>query len=115
MNRLRNLSFFAVVFLLSACASLGFAPAKDFSASLAYGYGSYTAVNNTIAASLDTHRISSEDGKNLRSIAQEARKALDLAKLAYDSGDLADASNRLSLALTILDRITAYLDTRAQS
>lgn len=106
--RLASLGFMLV--LLTACASLGLAPAKNFSAKLAYGYSQVSAVNNSIASSLDLHRISSKDAKDFAATADKARDILDGARLAYDGGDLANAANRLQLAITVLDQLALYID-----
>lgn len=96
--------------VLAGCASLGLAPAKNFSARLAYGYSQYTAVNNTIASSLDLKRISSKDARDLRVTARKGRDILNGAKLAYDAGDITNAENRLVLAITVLDALALAMD-----
>jgi hypothetical protein len=101
--------------LLVSCASLGLAPAQNFSSRLAYGFSNYTAVNNTITQSLDAKRITSADAVEFRAVANDARKILNAAKLAYEAGDLKDAANRLSLALKALDALAVYMDKREQS
>lgn len=115
MNRIPlHAAVYALCALLIGCASFGLAPAQNFSSRLAYGYGAYAGVNNTIASSLDAHRISSKDAKEFRELATQARTLLDAAKFAYEAGDLADAQNRLTLALTVLEKLEAYLDRKAQ-
>lgn len=105
---------FLAVLMLSACASLGLAPAKTFTAKLAYGYSQYTAVNNTIARALDSHDLSSRDAQNFRDTAEKARDILDGAKVASEAGDIANASDRLKLAIVVLDELAAYIDKGAK-
>lgn len=112
MKRAYIASWLVLSVVLASCQSLGLEPAKTFTGRLAYAYSTYTAANNTIASSLDAKRISSDDAKSFRVIAQEARTALDTARTVYESGDIADANNRLTFALSVLERLTAYLDSQ---
>lgn len=107
MRKLAIVPFLLV--LLAACASLGLAPASSFSDRLAYSYGTHTAVLTSATQSLEAGEISSEDASRVLKVADEARTALDAAKLAAGAGDVSTAEGRLQLATALLTNLQAYL------
>lgn len=106
---MRKLAIIPLLLILTACASLGLAPASSFSDRLAYGYGTHTAVLATATQSLELGEISSEDASRVLKVADEARTALDAAKLASGAGDVTTAEGRLQLATALLTNLQAYL------
>lgn len=110
---MRKLSIIPLLLILTACASLGLAPASSFEERLAYAVSQNAAVRNTAAVSLEKGEISLDDAKRVLKITDEARTALDAARLAAGVGDTSTAEGRLQLATSILIEIQNYL--RSQS
>lgn len=99
----------SLLLLLAGCASLGLAPASSFSDRLAYSYGTHSAVLVTATQSLEAGEISSEDASRVLKVADEARTALDAARVASGAGDVTTAEGRLQLATALLTNLQAYL------
>lgn len=106
---MRKLAIIPLLYLLTACASLGLAPASSFSDRLAYAYGTHSAVLVSATQSLDAGEIGSQDASRVLKVADEARTALDAAKLANGVGDTTTAEGRLQLATALLTNLQAYL------
>lgn len=100
---------FPLLFLLTACASLGLAPASTFEERLAYAVSQNAAVRNAAAVSLERQEIALEDAQRVLKITDEVRTALDAARFANDAGDPSTAEGRLQLATAILVEIQNYL------
>jgi len=103
----------ALLFLLTACAALGLAPASSFEERLAYAVSQNAAVRNAAAASLERQEIALEDAQRVLKITDEVRTALDAARLASGVGDVSTAEARLQLASAILIELQNYLRSRA--
>jgi len=103
----------ALLFLLTACASLGLAPASSFEERLAYAVSQNAAVRNAAAVSLERQEIALEDAQRVLKITDEVRTALDAARLASGVGDTSTAEGRLQLATAILVELQNYLRSRA--
>ena len=93
--------------LLAACVALE-AP-KSFNDRLAYGYASVAASAETAASMVERGRLTKEQGKQALSLVDQATAALDLSRAASGRGDIGTAEGQLSLALTVLTRLEAYL------
>lgn len=106
---IRKILAFSALLILVGCASLGLAPASTFSDRLAYSYGTHSAVLISATQSLEAGEIGSDDASRVLKIADEARTALDGAKLAAGAGDVTTAEGRLQLATSILVDLQAYL------
>lgn len=110
---MRKLAFIPLLFLLTACASLGLAPASTFEERLAYAVSQNAAVRNAAAVSLERNEIALADAQRVLKITDEVRTALDAAKLASGLGDTSTAEGRLQLATAILIELQNYLRSRA--
>jgi hypothetical protein len=110
---MRKLALLPLLFILTACASLGLAPASSFEERLAYAVSQNAAVRETAAVSLERNEIALEDARRVLKITDEVRTALDAARLAAGAGDVSTAEGRLQLATSILINLQAYLRTRA--
>lgn len=108
-------SAFVATFLLvlTACSTIGLAPAQNLEQRWAYAVGVHTAVQNATTDALEHGEIAVEDAQRVLAIADEARTALDAAQLALDVGDISTAESRIILATTILTRLQDYLRSRA--
>lgn len=108
-----KLSIIPLLFLLTACASLGLAPASSFEERLAYAVSQNAAVRNAAAASLERQEIALEDAQRVLKITDEVRTSLDAAKAAVGAGDVSTAEGRLQLATAILVELQNFLRSRA--
>jgi hypothetical protein len=109
----RKLALVPLLLILTACASLGLAPASSFEERLAYAVSQNAAVRETAAVSLENQELSLEDAQRVLKITDEVRTALDAARLAAGAGDVSTAEGRLQLATSILVNLQAYLRSRA--
>ena len=110
---MRKLAIIPLLLILTACASLGLAPASSFEERLAYAVSQNAAVRNTAAVSLERNEIALEDAQRVLKITDEVRTALDAARLAAGAGDVSTAEGRLQLATSILIELQNYLRSRA--
>jgi hypothetical protein len=98
--------------LLAGCAQLGLAPASSFDDRLAYAVAQNAAVRKTAAVSLEHGEISLEDAQYVLKLTDESRKLLDAARLASGVGDISTAEGRLSVAVSVLTNLQAYLRSK---
>ncbi len=98
--------------LLTACASLGLAPAKSLSERLAYGYSTLSAVQYAAANATTAGEISPSDAEDVLKLADQARVMLDGAK-ALLATDPEGAATKLNLAVTILKELQGHLRRKA--
>jgi hypothetical protein len=103
------------------CAALGLQTAETFNQKLAYSYGQVTAARkgatSVINASCPTpEKFASAackeavaDGNHIQSMADEARKGLDLAKGYAAAGNLQQANVQLQLESAALSALQTYL------
>lgn len=110
---MRKLAILPLLLILTACASLGLAPASTFEERLAYAVSQNAAVRETAAVSLERNELALEDARRVLKITDEVRTALDAARLAAGAGDVSTAEGRLQLATSILVNLQAYLRSRA--
>lgn len=110
---MRKLAIIPLLLILTACASLGLAPASSFDERLAYAVSQNAAVRETAALSVERKELSVDDAKRVLKITDEVRTALDAARLAAGAGDVSTAEGRLQLATSILVNLQAYLRSRA--
>lgn len=112
---MRKLLVLPFILLLTACASLGLAPASSFEDKLAYAVSQNAAVRQAAANALTAGDIELSDAQNVLKITDESRSLLDAARVASGLGDLSTAEARLSLATTILVKLQAYLRERSKA
>lgn len=110
---MRKFAVIPLLLLLTACASLGLAPASSFEERLAYAVSQNAAVREAAAVSVERKELSVDDAKRVLKITDEVRTALDAARLAAGAGDVSTAEGRLQLATSILVNLQAYLRSRA--
>lgn len=101
------------VLILTACASLGLEPAATFGQRLAYAYSTHTAVLDSTTAALEIGDIQVDDAQRVLKVSDQARQALDAAKLAYGVGDVQTAEGRLQLAVALLTELQTYLRSKS--
>ena len=114
MKALRIGFLTAVLACLSACSALGLAQPKSIDQRLAYAYASHTAVLQAATSSLNVGAITSPDAERILKEADDARSALDAARLALTSGDVTTAEGRLAAAIQVLTALQAYLHDKAR-
>lgn len=110
---MRKLAIIPLLLILTACTSLGLAPASTFEERLAYAVSQNAAVREAAAVSVERKELSVDDAKRVLKITDEVRTALDAARLAAGAGDVSTAEGRLQLATSILVNLQAYLRSRA--
>jgi hypothetical protein len=109
----RKLAIIPLLLILTACGSLGLAPASSFEERIAYAVSQNAAVRKAAAVSLERNEIALEDAQRVLKITDEIRTALDAARLAAGAGDVSTAEGRLQFATSILINVQAYLRSRA--
>jgi hypothetical protein len=109
---MRQLQYAFFFLLIAGCAALGLAPAQTFEQKLAYGYGTYTAVQQAATQALADHVLSSADGGQVLKLADESRTLLDGARAANKVGDLTTANGKLALATQVLVQLQTYLRSK---
>lgn len=110
---MRKLAIVPLLLILTACASIGLAPASSFEERLAYAVSQNAAVRNAAAVSRENQELALEDAQRVLKITDEVRTALDAARLAAGAGDVSTAEGRLQLATSILVNLQSYLRNRA--
>jgi hypothetical protein len=98
--------------LLSACASLGLAPAKSLSDRLAYGYSTLSAVQFAAANATNAGELSATDAEAVLKLADQSHVLLDGAKTLLPT-DPDGAATKLDLAVAILAELQNQLRKRA--
>ena len=118
---MREILLGALLGFIVGCAARGLKSADTFNQKLAYGYGQVTAsrtgATSVINASCPTPdkydtpacKGAVADGKHIQSMADEARKGLDLAKDYAAAGNLQQANIQLQLESASLTALQAYL------
>jgi hypothetical protein len=99
----------ATVASLSGCAAFGIEKPQTFKERLAFAYTTHTAIQKAAANALDAKEITKDDATRVLELADDSRKVLDAARLAFSAGDLSSAEGRLSLATSILIQLQSYL------
>jgi len=102
----------ALLWLLTACTSVGLQPAQSFEQRLAYAYGMHTAVLTATANAVEAGQLDNEDAAAVLRLSDEARAALDASRLAAQAGSMTTAESRLALATSILTELQKYLNER---
>lgn len=110
---MRKLAVIPLLLILTACSSIGLAPASSFEERIAYAVSQNAAVREAAAVSVERNEITVDDAKRVLKITDEVRTALDAARLAAGAGDVSTAEGRLQLATSILVNLQAYLRSRA--
>jgi len=111
--RLRNYAAFACLcWLLTACASLGLAPAKSLSDRIGYAYGTNAGVRNAATSALTAGTLNAEDAEYVLKATDNTRSLLDASKAALTGGDPTTAEGRLLLAINGLTLLQDYLNKK---
>lgn len=110
-----KLSIIPLLLCLTACATLGLAPASTFEDKLAYAVSQNAGVRQATANALDAGEIDVIDARQVLKITDESRTILDAARVAAGAGDLSTAEARVALATSILTKLQTYLRERSKS
>lgn len=105
---------FPLLYLLTACASLGLAPAKTFDERWSYAQGQTTGLREASTRALDAKLITSGDMEYCIAVADRSTHMLTMARAAYNVGDISTAEGRLLLVSSILTDLETYLTQRAK-
>jgi len=101
---------FLFMFLLG-CAAI--TPPKNFDQTLAYAYGTHTAILVASTNAVKVGALTPEEGQSILKTSDEARVMLDLARGAAFSGDPKTAEGQLQLAISVLSSLQVYINSRA--
>lgn len=112
MKTIRVTLFGAIFLLLTACASLGLEPAGSFQDRVDYANSNLTALALTTTQALAGQRISVNEAKSVREVANQAKVLLDAATAV---GDVPEGQQNLSLAIALLQNIQTYLNDRSKT
>jgi hypothetical protein len=113
MNRIRHYAALGLLCaLLTACASMGLAPAKSLTDRISYAYGTNAGVRNAAASALSAGTLKVEDAEYVLKSTDNTRTLLDASKAALAAGDPSTAEGRLVLALNGLTLLQDYLNKR---
>lgn len=105
---------FVFLLLLSGCASLGIAPAQSLKQRIAYGYSTYSAVNYAATNGVTKGTLEPTDGDKVLKLTDEAKGFLDGAKALVDTNPQG-ATDRLTLAISVLQAAQSFIDSKAKS
>lgn len=111
---MKKLSILAALWLLTACSSLGLAPAQSFDQKLAYAVGVQTSVRQSAADGVASNQLSVADGQAILKMTDDSRSLIDAAKLAADANNLGAANSKLALATVVLTQMQQYLKDHAK-
>lgn len=101
----------ALMLLLAACGALQLAQPQSFDQKVAYANGNLTAVVDTTTQALQGGRLTANEAKAVREVANQARTLLDTAQAATDVGV---ADQNLALAIALLENLQTYLNDRSK-
>jgi hypothetical protein len=101
----------AILLLLYGCSTLGLPTPTTFNQKIAVGYSSVTTVLQTTTTLLQGAVITAADAQNIEAQADNVKAALDIAQ-QIEATDATTANNKLTAALTALQALQAYLNTK---
>lgn len=106
---LRGAAALVAACMLVGCASVGLAPAQSTDESIAYGYGTYVAVEDALSTALQAGSVTKPEAIAIDRSAGQALVLLQAARLA-ESVDPQRASSDLALATSALTALQAWLN-----
>ncbi len=95
----------AFLCLAVACESV---PVKSFNDQAAVAYTTVSTVYDLTTSLVTAHKIDVRDARNIRTQADAARDAVDVAVMLHTAGDKA-ADDKLSAAVSIITNLQTYL------
>ena len=105
-----SLTLFSLI--VTACAL--FPPAKSFDQSLAYAYGTHTALLTATTNAVTLGSLSPEDAGQVLKISDQARTVLDLSRMTAAGGDITTAEGQLAMAMNILTELQTYVNSKVK-
>ena len=106
---MKQLNVLWLILLLAGCAQLGLSTPQTFDQRLAVAYGSHTAIQRAAATELRAGHLKKADAQEVLTLADQSKVLLDAARMA---GDTTVAQNKLTLAVSVLTNLQAYLNER---
>jgi hypothetical protein len=113
MKQLKYTFVAAVLAILSACAQMGAVSPQTTRERIAVAQASVTEIRRQTTVLLSAGTIKVDDAENVQAMANNARTAIDLARVTLDADPKA-ADAKLATATTLLTALQSYLVTRAQ-
>lgn len=111
MRNLKLAILVPLLALLAACGSMGVPKPETFNEGVLAAYSTVTSARMTAGTLLVAGKISRADAVNVQKQADNAREAIDIARVLYDV-DPAAAQNKLTSTLTILQILNDYLASK---
>lgn len=102
---------FPLLFLLTACASLGIPPADTFNKQAAAAVASVNTASQLSLTLLQARKITPDESDAFVGRAEDAQEAIDLTR-SIRSTDPAGAQDRLDAIIRSLQILTAELEAR---
>lgn len=97
--------------LMAGCTALGLPQAKTFNERVAVAIGTVTTAREAATSLLTAGKITVTDAENVQKQADNAREGIIIATQIHET-DPGGAETRLSTAITILQALQSYLDSR---
>ena len=107
---IQRLLILLAIACLTACQSLGVPPADTFNKKLAAGYATVQTVADSTRSLFAAGKIAPADAQRVQKANTEALAGLDAAS-ALARTDMTQADTRLTVAITVLSGLQAFLAT----
>lgn len=98
--------------LLTACAALSVPPADTFNKRAAAATATVNTVSQTALTLLQARKITPDESDSFIDRAEEAQKAIDVARSVYANDPMDDGQERLAAIIRVLQILTAELEAR---
>lgn len=109
--KLKTISIFPLLLVLTACAALGVPPADTFNKKAAAATVSVNTASQTVLTLLQARKISPDESDSYTNRAEEAQSSIDLARFLWRT-DPTGAQDKLDLAITALQVLITELEKR---
>jgi hypothetical protein len=107
-----KLSIIPLLLILTACAALSVPPADTFNKRAAAATATVNTVSQTALTLLQARKITPDESDRYIARAEEAQKAINVARSIYADDPMDDGQHRLVMAIRALEVLTAELEAR---
>ena len=108
---MRKLAALPILLILAACASLGVPQADTFNKRVVVANGIVESTAKTIETLFVAGKLSKDEAQQANDRAKDLATGIDVARQVYPT-DPAGADDRLTAAITALNALNAFLETR---
>lgn len=110
--RARQFAVTILLVFLAACAAVPQPQTLD--QKLGYAQSTVTAVQDSVAKSLDANEISSAEAERILKVADDTMMFVVAAKSAMGAGDMTTAEGQLALTTNLLQQLLDYLRAKGK-